>query len=87
MFETCLSAIIDEFPHVLRKRRVLVAAVACLIEFLLGLPLITQVTECTLNTCTLNPPLGKKKKAVAIDNRLSVAIFAIDNRLSVAISL
>lgn len=42
MFETCLSAIIDEFPHVLRKRRVLVAVVACTIEFLLGLPLITQ---------------------------------------------
>ena len=28
---------------------------------------------------------GLKKKEVAIDNRLSVAIFAIDNRLSVAI--
>lgn len=32
----------DEFPHVLRKRRVLVSAIACVIEFLLGLPLITQ---------------------------------------------
>lgn len=42
MFETCLSAVIDEFPHLFRTRRVQVAAVACLIEFLLGLPLITQ---------------------------------------------
>lgn len=32
----------DEFPNVLRKRRVLVSAVACFIEFLLGLPLITE---------------------------------------------
>ncbi|KAL4230415.1 hypothetical protein ACF0H5_010797 [Mactra antiquata] len=42
MFETCLSAFMDEFPGVLRKRRVLVSAVACFIEFLLGLPLITE---------------------------------------------
>lgn len=42
MFETCLSAFMDEFPTVLRKRRVLVSAVACFIEFLLGLPLITE---------------------------------------------
>jgi len=35
----------DEFPNVLRKRRVLVAAVACTIEFLLGLPMITEVSE------------------------------------------
>lgn len=42
MFETCLSAFMDEFPRVLRKRRVLVSAVACLIEFLLGLPLVTE---------------------------------------------
>ncbi|XP_052796562.1 sodium- and chloride-dependent glycine transporter 1-like isoform X2 [Mya arenaria] len=42
MFETCLSAIIDEYPNVLRKRRVMVAAIACFAEFLLGLPLITE---------------------------------------------
>lgn len=42
MFETCVSAIIDEFPHLFRTRRVQVAAAACVIEFLLGLPLITQ---------------------------------------------
>lgn len=33
----------DEFPATLRKRRVLVAGVACTIEFLLGLPMITEV--------------------------------------------
>ncbi|XP_060600732.1 sodium- and chloride-dependent GABA transporter 1-like isoform X2 [Ruditapes philippinarum] len=42
MFETCLSAFMDEFPKTLRKRRVLVSAIACFIEFLLGLPLITE---------------------------------------------
>ncbi|KAK3099623.1 hypothetical protein FSP39_007129 [Pinctada imbricata] len=42
MFETCLSAFMDEYPELLRKRRVLVSAVACFIEFLIGLPCITN---------------------------------------------
>ncbi|XP_033742755.1 sodium- and chloride-dependent glycine transporter 1-like isoform X1 [Pecten maximus] len=42
MVETCITAFLDTFPKTLRKRRVLVSAIACIIECLLGLPLITQ---------------------------------------------
>ncbi|CAG5123119.1 unnamed protein product [Candidula unifasciata] len=42
MFETILSGIIDEFPHFLRKKKTILTAVACFIEFLLGLACITQ---------------------------------------------
>lgn len=42
MFETMLSGLIDEFPSQLRNKKTLVTAVACLVEFLLGLPSICQ---------------------------------------------
>ncbi|CAC5374384.1 Sodium- and chloride-dependent neutral and basic amino acid transporter B(0+),Sodium- and chloride-dependent taurine transporter,Sodium-dependent noradrenaline transporter,Sodium-dependent proline transporter,Sodium-and chloride-dependent glycine transporter 1,Sodium-dependent neutral amino acid transporter SLC6A17,Sodium- and chloride-dependent GABA transporter ine,Sodium- and chloride-dependent GABA transporter 3,Sodium- and chloride-dependent betaine transporter,Sodium- and chloride-dependent GABA trans len=42
MFETCISSFIDEYPRLLRSKRVLLAAVGCFVEFLLGLPCITQ---------------------------------------------
>lgn len=43
MFETMTSAFMDEFPELLRKKKVLFTAVVCFIEFLLGIPFITQV--------------------------------------------
>ncbi|XP_062586471.1 sodium- and chloride-dependent GABA transporter 1-like isoform X2 [Saccostrea cucullata] len=42
MVETCISAFLDEYPHLLRKRRTLICFIACLFEFLMGLPCITQ---------------------------------------------
>ncbi|XP_048777264.1 sodium- and chloride-dependent glycine transporter 1 [Ostrea edulis] len=42
MFETMTSAFIDEFPTLLRKRKVLFTAFLCFIEFLLGIPCIMQ---------------------------------------------
>jgi len=42
MFETMTSAFVDEFPHLLRKRKILLTAVLCFIEFLLGIPCITN---------------------------------------------
>ncbi|XP_041356847.1 sodium- and chloride-dependent glycine transporter 1-like [Gigantopelta aegis] len=42
MFETMTSAFIDEFPELLRDRKVLFTAVMCFVEFLLGIPFITQ---------------------------------------------
>lgn len=42
MFETCLSSFIDEYPRLLRSKRVLLAAICCFVELLLGLPCITQ---------------------------------------------
>ncbi|XP_061183571.1 sodium- and chloride-dependent GABA transporter 1-like isoform X1 [Saccostrea echinata] len=42
MVETCISAFLDEYPHLLRKKRTLICFLACLFEFLLGLPCITQ---------------------------------------------
>ncbi|PVD34691.1 hypothetical protein C0Q70_05968 [Pomacea canaliculata] len=42
MFETMLSSLIDEFPHLLRGRKTLLTAVTCFVEFLLGIPCICQ---------------------------------------------
>ncbi|XP_052077275.1 sodium- and chloride-dependent glycine transporter 1-like isoform X1 [Mytilus californianus] len=42
MFETGISSFIDEYPRLLRSKRVLLAAVGCFVEFLLGIPCITQ---------------------------------------------
>ncbi|XP_012941061.1 sodium- and chloride-dependent glycine transporter 1 [Aplysia californica] len=42
MFETVISAIIDEFPDFLRKRRVLFTFFCHVCGFLLGIPLVTK---------------------------------------------
>ncbi|CAI9734865.1 sodium- and chloride-dependent glycine transporter 1-like [Octopus vulgaris] len=42
MFETMLSAFMDEYPEYLRGKKTLICAVACFVELLLGLPCITQ---------------------------------------------
>ena len=44
MFETLLSAMFDRLP-VLRTKKVLVTAVLSVVEFLLGLLLITNVSS------------------------------------------
>ncbi|XP_059169355.1 sodium-dependent proline transporter-like [Physella acuta] len=41
MFETVISAIVDEFPNVLRRRRMLFSFVCHVIGFLLGIPMVT----------------------------------------------
>nr|XP_022326232.1 sodium- and chloride-dependent glycine transporter 1-like isoform X1 [Crassostrea virginica] len=42
MFETMTSAFVDEFPELLKNRKVLFTAFFCFIEFLLGIPCVTQ---------------------------------------------
>ncbi|XP_013385449.1 sodium- and chloride-dependent glycine transporter 1 [Lingula anatina] len=42
MFETMTSAFLDEFPKLLRKRKMLFTAVMCVVEFLIGIPLVMQ---------------------------------------------
>nr|XP_022327327.1 sodium- and chloride-dependent GABA transporter 1-like [Crassostrea virginica] len=42
MVETFISAVMDEFPHQLRTKRTLISFLVCLLEFVLGLPCITQ---------------------------------------------
>ncbi|XP_076117670.1 sodium- and chloride-dependent glycine transporter 2-like [Mytilus galloprovincialis] len=41
-FETITNAIIDEYPHILRRRKSLVTVCFCCIGFVLGLPFITE---------------------------------------------
>nr|KAI8727432.1 sodium- and chloride-dependent glycine transporter 2-like; partial [Biomphalaria glabrata] len=41
MFETVISAVVDEFPRTLRKRRVLFSFICHVVGFLLGIPLTT----------------------------------------------
>ena len=43
MFETMTSAFVDEFPELLKNRKMLFTALFCFIEFLLGIPCIMQV--------------------------------------------
>ncbi|XP_022325413.2 sodium- and chloride-dependent glycine transporter 1-like [Crassostrea virginica] len=42
MFETMTSAFVDEFPGLLKNRKMLFTAFFCFIEFLLGIPCIMQ---------------------------------------------
>lgn len=42
MFETMTSSFIDEFPRLLRKRKLPFTAAMCLVEFLIALPLVTR---------------------------------------------
>ncbi|XP_062570938.1 sodium- and chloride-dependent glycine transporter 1-like [Saccostrea cucullata] len=42
MFETMTSAFVDEFPGLLKNRKVLFTAFFCFIEFLLGIPCIME---------------------------------------------
>jgi len=43
MLETCTSGFVDEFPRLLRKRKTLFTAGVCLVQFIIGIPLVTQV--------------------------------------------
>lgn len=42
MFETMTSAFVDEYPRFLRKNKVLFTAFMCLLEFLLGTPMVFE---------------------------------------------
>ncbi|KAG8198562.1 hypothetical protein JTE90_026461 [Oedothorax gibbosus] len=42
MFETTVSAFVDEFPTLLHNRKAIFTAFLCVVMFLLGLPLVTE---------------------------------------------
>lgn len=40
--ETCTSGFVDEFPKYLKRHRTLFTAIVCALQFLVGIPLVTQ---------------------------------------------
>lgn len=62
MFETMTSAFVDEFPHLLKNRKVLFTAFFCFIEFLLGIPCVMQVTITYLQKKMFNSLVKLNKK-------------------------
>jgi len=44
MFETMTSGFVDEFPKFLKGRKMQFTALMCFAEFLLGIPIVTQVS-------------------------------------------
>ena len=48
MFETMTSGFVDEFPKYLKGRKTLFTGVMCFLQFLLGIPIVTQVGMCIM---------------------------------------
>lgn len=46
MVEAIISALADEFPSTLRRNKAKLCAAVCLVLFLCGLPLVTNVSIC-----------------------------------------
>lgn len=44
MFEVLVSSVVDQFPALLRRYKVFVLLALCVLQFLLGLPLVSQVS-------------------------------------------
>lgn len=42
MFETLTSAFIDEYPRLLKNKKMVFTACLCFVEFIIGIPMITQ---------------------------------------------
>ena len=57
MFETMTSGFVDEFPKYLKTRKTLFTGFMCLLSFLLGVPIVTQVIYiCSLRCITMGAP-------------------------------
>ena len=83
--ETIVTAIIDENSEKLKKKRIYILLALCIVEFLLGLPLTSQVTEIktlvcssfpslSLSLCVCLPPSLHPRVSISLSLTLSISL-------------